>query len=769
MPISMTRSTTVNTRPRTPSATSPTDNPPGRAPARSHRLVIAWLLAVSGAAIFAPAALAQRADPVNSEPVNTQPVAAAGGTRAARDPAIANQADARLSDLPIKNITLYRSGVASLERRGSVNGSVRIPLRFTAEQVNDILKSLVVLDLSGKGRVAGVSYGSKEPLSRRLSAFGLDISDSPTTLTLLTRLRGQQVTLLFAQSKAVGTVMGVETRDTVYTGKDGVATNIKLPWVTLLTDSGLRHFNLADVEGIDIADKTLAADLSKALALIAAQGQDRFKTVDVSLEGEGARDIALAYIQESPVWKTSYRAVLQDKRDDQKDAKPSMLLQGWAIVENTTDEDWKDVRLSLVSGRPVSFTMNLYEPLYMTRPDVPVPMIAGVMPRVFDAEMAKPGSAPVDAAPAPSSMPGARSRQMLKNEAGRGGASEAKSLAENEMSFSMSAFGSNNGGTSADAVETGEVFQYRLPQPVTIERQRSAMLQIVGESLPQRRVSIYSVDRGTNPMRGVELTNSTALQLLPGPIAVFDEGVYAGDAQINHVAPGDTRLIAYAVDLDVLAAQKLKDAARVTSVKIVNGVVQVNQRVERTTTYQFTNKDNKRPRTIVIEHAKTGEELVEPKKPTSETAENYRFEVACAAGAAAELPVKQSRVTSSTMGLLNSDLPTLMRWSQDGVASPKVVEAFKKAVELQGAFQAAEQKAAALRKTRSDIDTDQNRIRSNMGSIDRASDLYKRYVTKLTEQETRVEQLASEISSAEDSARAANVALETYLSNLSTE
>lgn len=743
----------------TPAAarTSPTTSPT-RSPTLATRFAIALLVALAGTAALTPLACAQQ-----SEPLDTEPAARANNAARAK-------ADAALSDLPIKNITLYRSGVASFERRGSVSGDVRVPLRFTAEQVNDILKSLVVLDLSGKGRVAGVSYGSKEPLSRRLSAFGIDVSDAPSTLVLLGRLRGQQVTLLFAQSKASGTVMGIESRDTIYTGKDGVATNIKLPWVTLLTDNGLRTYNFADVEGLDISDKTLAADLSKALALIAAQGQDRFKTVDVSLEGEGSRDIALAYIQESPVWKTSYRAVLQDKRDDQKDAKPSMLLQGWAIVENTTDEDWKDVRLSLVSGRPVSFTMNLYEPLYMPRPDVAVPMIAGVMPRVFDAEMNKPGSP----APAPglAAVPrGSGGRDAAK---AAGESAELRSLvatdraAGSETGYSQAAYAAIS-SRRADVVETGEVFQYRLPQPVTIERQRSAMLQIVGESLPQRRVSIYSVDRGTNPMRGVELTNSTGLQLLPGPIAVFDEGVYAGDAQINHVAPGDTRLIAYAVDLDVLAAQKTGDSSRMTSVKIVKGVLQMVQRIDRTTTYQFTNKDTKRPRTIVIEHPKSGEELVEPKKPTSETAENYRFEVDCAAGAAAELAVKQSRVSESTMALLSTDLPTLTRWSQNGLASPKVVEAFKKAAELQAAVQSADEKASNRRKARNEIDSDQNRIRSNMGSIDRASDLYKRYVAKLTEQETRVEQLAGEINAAEQAATQARAALENFLSNLSTE
>ena len=719
----------------------------------ARSLTCALILAAGTAISFTPIAAALAGDAAPDSKQSSPKPAAVG-----------------VGDLPIKRITLYRSGVASFERHGSVTGNTQVPLKFTAAQVNDILKSLVVIDRSGKGRVAGVSYGSKEPLARRLSAFGLDISDQPSTLQLLGRLRGNQVQLIFSQSKATGTVMGTELRDTIYTGKDGVATNIKLPWVTLLTDAGLRTFNCAEIEGIDVLDKTLAADLAKALALIAEQGQDRFKTVDVSLEGEGTRDIAIAYIQESPVWKTSYRAVLEDNADE----KPKMLLQGWAIVENTTDDDWNNVSLSLVSGRPVSFTMNLYEPLYMARPDVPVPMIAGVMPRTFDSgwadadedrmvdlsdASAKPAAAPT------ASMPGGTRARGLSSSADALYAQKQRM----ESGFSLPISEANSSGSAAQAVEAGEVFQYQLSQPVTIERQRSAMLQIINASLPQRRISIYSADRGKNPLRGVELTNATGLQLLPGPISVFDSGTYAGDAQINQVAPGDSRFIAYAVDLDVLAEVKPDANNSITRVRIVKGVLESSQKTVRTTTYNFVNKDTKRPRTIVVEHPKSGETLVEPKKPTTETDSMYRFETECKPGAKTQLKVVQETLQTYTVALLSTDMPSLMRLSQQGVASKELIDAYKKAAELQNAVDAAQNKVNALKKEREEIDRDQTRIRNNMGSVDRNSDLYKRYVAKLTEQETRVEALTGEQAAAEQAVQNAKAKLDQYVSSLSVD
>ena len=61
--------------------------------------------------------------------------------------------------------------------------------------------------------------------------------------------------------------------------------------------------------------------------------------------GEGKRKVQVGYVVEAPIWKTSYRLVLSDTE--------APFLQGWALVENTTDEDWQGVRLSLISGRPI--------------------------------------------------------------------------------------------------------------------------------------------------------------------------------------------------------------------------------------------------------------------------------------------------------------------------------------------------------------------------------------------------------------------------------
>ena len=200
---------------------------------------------------------------------------AAGLAITAAAPALAQQAPAAAkapnADLPIRRLTLYRSGVASFERRGTVQNDASAVLRFRTEQINDILKSLVVLDHSG-GTVAGVSYPSQEPLERRLASFGVDISDGPTMRDLLARLRGSPVRIQTQETAIEGTVLNVEERPTIYRPKgDGNVNQHNLPWINLLTPNGVRSINLTDATGFELLDTKLAEDLKQALAAIAEQ------------------------------------------------------------------------------------------------------------------------------------------------------------------------------------------------------------------------------------------------------------------------------------------------------------------------------------------------------------------------------------------------------------------------------------------------------------------------------------------------------------------
>ncbi len=456
------------------------------------------------------------------------------------------------------------------------------------------------------------------------------------------------------------------------------------------------------------------------------------------------------YVQEAPVWKTSYRLVLPDTPKG-KDGKPlkkdpsaaadRFTIQGWAIVENTTDDDWKDVTLSLVSGRPVSFKMDLYEPLYVYRPQIPVPMVPGVLPPLYAA--GDPAWDDKDKLGLKKTMLEESEKRAYRRAdeavtAGRyaydgDGQTIAPALSSAELAnYSASA--------QANAKEVGEVFQYELDHPVTVERQRSAMLPIISSGIDGRRVSIYNPgDGGEHPMRGLEITNSTDLQLMPGPISVFDGGSYAGDAQIGHVPAGDKRLLAYAVDLEVNSVHEEENIQDLRKIRIVRGLFEVTNLRQMVSKYTFTNKDKVRGRTLVIEQPRAGGwDLKKPEKPSEVTDSLYRFELSMDAGGSGKFEVVQERVESTNLSLTQFDLPTLVEYSKQGHVSAKVIEAFQEAARLQAAVGDIQRQIADLEKQQQEISTDQGRIRQNMQTIDKASPLYARYLQKLTEQETKL-------------------------------
>jgi hypothetical protein len=685
--------------------------------------------------------------------------------------AVAPLAPAQDQPLPITNLTLYRSGVGYFERRAQIEGDRKIQLRFATDQINDILKSMVLLDLDG-GRIDAVSYGSKEPLQRRLASFGVDLSDEPPLGTILARLRGAGVKFVLVDGTNItGAILGGEMRPQAL---GNAQQPVPIPFVNVVTNSGIRYVNLTQITSVELTDKDLNAELTKALAAIAEHHADRIKTVDVSLKGGGSRRVVVAYVHEMPVWKTSYRLVLPEPATGNPgNAADRPTIQGWAIVENTTDEDWHDVRLSLVAGRPVSFQMDLYEPLHVERPLLPVPTIPGVVSRAYEGGIALDDMRRADEAP-PAPMepadkaiarraPGAPRASSIA--AGRGAA------ALRDAEYSAGEFAGYAAQAQAQGGEIGEVFQYTLKDPVTIERQRSAMLPILAAPIDGRRVSIYSrADGSEHPMRGVEIINTTGLQLMPGPISVFDGSAYAGDAQIGHVTLGDKRLLAYAVDLDVTATARDESVSTVQRIRIVQGLIEQTTKLQSKVTYGFSNKDAKRGRTVLIEHPRVdGWTLVEPAKPADETPTLYRFEAAVDPGKAASVAVVQERVERQSIAVASYDLPTLLAYTREGKVSQKVVDAVREAARLQAAVGDTQQAVARLDQERQGIEQDQARIRQNMQSIARDTELYRRYTTKLNEQETRLEQIGTEREKALAAVRQAQAALDAYVRGLNIE
>ncbi|HEY7180409.1 MAG TPA: hypothetical protein VIC84_03270, partial [Blastocatellia bacterium] len=244
--------------------------------------------------------------------------------------------------LPLRRVTLYSNGVAYFERRGTVNGRAEINLSFKQSQVDDVLKSLVVLDL-GRGRVGAVSYNSSAPPSARLNEipFSIDAStdgDSAGGLAgVLEQLQGARVSVTAANRSVTGAVLTVGERS-LPAEKDKPP--VKTHTLVITTESGeLQSFNLNDVRAVKLLDEGARHDITQFANASASARRRDAKTITVTSEGEGQREMVISYTVAAPIWKTTYRVVLDPE------GKP--FFQGWAVVDNVSEEDWQDVSLSL--------------------------------------------------------------------------------------------------------------------------------------------------------------------------------------------------------------------------------------------------------------------------------------------------------------------------------------------------------------------------------------------------------------------------------------
>ena len=672
--------------------------------------------------------------------------------------------------LPLESVVLFTSGVGYFQHAGEVTGDATVEMQFAADDVNDLLKSMVVLDRDGGA--ATVTYASRDPVTKTLGTFAVNLTDNPSLGDLLGRLRGQKVEL-DAASPVAGPIVGVEKRR-LEVGKDQT---VEKQFLTLLTSEGLRTLALDAVTRIKLVDARLQGELEKALAVLALATDNEKKGVAIAFTGKGPRNVVVGYVQESPIWKTSYRLVL-----DGDAAATKARLQGWAIVENTTDADWRNVRMALVSGRPISFVMDLYQPLYVPRPFVEPELYASLRPQVYGQTMsdadkqlaqadrrldergARGGLARREdaegrpAAPAAMAADGAIARDGVNGMGGGGGGSARESAMAGVAAMQTAAAGS----------DLGELFRYEIEKPVTLERQRSAMLPIVAAEVEAERVAIYD-ERvlARHPLSGLRLKNTTGLHLMQGPLTVYDQaggGSYSGDARIEDMAPGTERLVSYAVDLDVeVAARGEGRAEEIVNVRLVKGTLFAARKLARAKVFEVKNSGKNAVKVLLEHPLEGGWTLVAPEKPEEKTRDRYRFAVVAEPGKPVTLEVAEEMPIEETQVLTNLDDSAILFYSRAKATSPAVREALAEVVRRKREIEQFVRDKGVREQEIATIDQEQARIRGNMGALDRTSDLFNQYVRKFADQEKRIEILRGEIAGLVATEQEARKGLDDYL------
>jgi hypothetical protein len=679
--------------------------------------------------------------------------------------------------MPVSRVVLFSAGVGQFVREGEVEGDARVDLSFPTGDINDLIKSLTLQDLGG-GLVTAVAYDSHDPVERTLRSFAVDLTANPSQAQLLDQARGEKAEVVLSQSAGqpagtlTGTVVGVEQQK--QTAKDGV---VEVAFLNLWYADGLRSVKLADVQRVRFLNPALESEYRRALDTLAMSHDSQKKAVSLSFTGQGRRRVRVGYVTEAPVWKASYRLALPPLAGQ---GKP--VLQGWAVVENPSDEDWQGVRMALVSGRPLSFRMDLYSPLYVPRPTVEPELFASLRPQTYDADLDRKRDAPKElnkvplpergylggtagagAAPAPTAKPQDTAEYRRRLNLLRSGAISREEF-EGKDGLDLG----RGVASAASGAKLGESFQYAIEQPVNLPRQKSALLPVVQHDVEAARVSVYNpAVHAKYPLLGLKLKNTTGLNLLQGPLTVFEGGTYAGDARFLDLQPDEERLLTYAIDLGTEVEAKSKNPpSRITKVSVKKGILYSTTRQREERTYHAVNRGQS-DRTLLVEHPYRPEfHLANDRKPAERTRDLYRFEVKLPAGKAGDLEVAEERDLVQTVQLTNSDEQQVRFFLQQHVLSAAVRQALEKAVGLRGDLATVQRELEQVGRALAQIEQDQARLRANLKEMPPTAAAYQRYLEKFDQQETQVEQLQAQRQQLQDQEHRQRAAYEGYLLSL---
>jgi hypothetical protein len=646
-------------------------------------------------------------------------------------------------DLALKRVMLSSGGMGYFEYEATVDGDATLKLTVSLQQVDDVLKSLVVYD--DKGSVGGLSLPGREPLAQAFRDLPFDQASLGSPAELLATLKGAQVTV--GGSRAIsGRIVSVQEDTVALGGNKGTTSRTR---ITLFTERGLEQFILEDAENLQFADPALRDKVGHALIAIQGNHAKDARTIELSARGNGKRTVRVAYIVEVPVWKASYRLTL-----GADPAATRSALQGWATIENLSGQDWKDVDLTLVSGRPVAFHQALYNAYYVTRPEVPVEVAGRLMPGVdrggVQAAQAKSSTMP---APAPHRL------QMESSMAPSAAAAPPPVAAASDQ---------------IEASDAATQVVFKFPRAVSVDNGRTLSIPIIDRLIPTQRLALYQAETAArNPLAAIRLTNDGDSGLPPGLITIYERDrsgsvAYVGDARLSGFPVGEKRLLAYALDEKITVERDTSQANRLSTGTISHGVLKLSRIVRQTTVYRVRGPAKEPRQLVILQPRLSGWTLAKPDAKGIEISEgNYRIPFALPGGDQTQtFEVIQEKMQQQDLRLVDGAADQIRVYAQAREFDAKTRDALAKVLQLQQAVAEAERKIKQVETERQQIVQEQARLRDNLARVPANSDLQRRYLATLDKQESELEALAGRRTEAEKSVEAARDALRAYVAQL---
>ena len=433
---------------------------------------------------------------------------------------------AHAEELPVRSVTLSNAGLVEIQRAGPLAADAVATLTIPTPQVDDVLKSLLVLD--SQGTVLGLSLPARELEEEAFQGLPLRPADFADRLSMLRALRGQAV--------EVGGARGLLIDATE--AENALA-------LTVLGERGLASVMLREGDALRLTDAGLAARVERAAAAMAAARLADTRRAEITFRATARREVALSYVTAAPLWKPSWRLSLEEGPAGNGQAR----LQGWAVVENRSGADWRDVRLSLVSGNPAAFAQALYTPILRPRPEVPVRGAEAIRPQA--------DSMPL---PVPMPAPAAPVRPLVG-----GGVAAMARMAAPAPAPEMAQV------DSATADSTSGSVAFTLPHLVSVRASETANFPFLDARIPAERLWWLQSPEARNPLNAVRIMNTTGGTLPDGLVSLSGPG-FLGDAELRAMPAGETRLLAHALDRDVPVTSRRDTVQRVTRVGLSRAI-----------------------------------------------------------------------------------------------------------------------------------------------------------------------------------------------------
>ncbi len=640
-----------------------------------------------------------------------------------------------MSELPVREMVLYKHGVGFFVREGVVAGE-NAALTFRQDEINDVLKSLAVFDQSG-GQVLGIHYQTPMDREDRLANSSIRLSTQASLVDLLRDLRGRRASLAFETTPGTtetvtGRVIGIDHLNQQQKNLGMLQNTDSL--VTILADDGqVRAFRLDMLRSFQIHDTQSSHDLSYFLDT--SMSEDTRRIVNVRLS-EGDHQLVVYYVAPSPTWRVSYRLVAETDKDAETG---KALMQGWGLFDNRLEEDLEDVKVTLVAGQPISFIYELYASRIPHRPTVqdesrvaPGPIeFAGAMSDFLEGQtMDLEEADEVQYFAAERQMAPSRARMMAK-------AAPAPAMSRAQIAASAP--------PSAEAKDAGEFFQYAVTAPVTVKRGESALVPIIGSEISYSRELLYNGAKlPTHPVASLRFINSTGLTLERGPITVVENGDYKGEAVVAFTKDGNQVYLPYAVELGVRITENYENKTQTTSLSIQNTYLVYLEYVISEATYTLENTAA-RPLTVTIEAPIISDyELFDTRAADVTAATERRWRVDVPARGKAEFIRKERRLSRRYEDLRNLNYKNLQQFLANRWLDKST---FQRLTEMLDTIQKVAD--AGLRKNQLNAENgnlykQQEQLRANLGVLQptgQEATLRNRILKQLESTQNRIEEI----------------------------